>query len=119
MLISSCIPLAGENLGPNPELCLPRGVGLQICGTSGELYRPVVHHGAALVKGGSWVGHRTFPVGMRRILRAAVPSIRLPGGLPPGYPLRRAARHGGLTILEVRRVDAIYGPSIGMSPHAK
>ena len=44
---------------------------------------------------------------------------RLSGGLPPGYPLRRPARHGGLTILEVRRVDAMYGPSIGMSPHAK
>jgi len=33
--------------------------------------------------------------------------------------LRRPARDGGLAILEVRRVDAIYSPSIGMPPHAK
>jgi hypothetical protein len=102
MLICFCIPLAGEHLSPNPEPCPPPGVGLQIC------------HGAALVKGGSWVGHRTVdsPGRSPRRLGYAV-------GLSPGYPLRRPACHGGLTILEVRRVDAIYGPSIGMSPDAK
>jgi hypothetical protein len=119
MLISFCIPLAEENLGPNPEPCLLPGVGLQICETPGDLYRPVVHHGAALREGGSWIGHRTFPVRMRRFSGPQSRRFGYPVDCLRDYPLRRAARHGGLTILEVRRVDAIYGPSIGMSPDAK